>query len=60
LLQIKSEVDSIKREDRKTRCIKTRRAIVVIEYNLIELRDILSRLVVVVVEENVLLVRLSY
>jgi hypothetical protein len=40
-------VDSSKREDGKIRCIKTRSAIIVIWYNSIELRDILSRFVVV-------------
>jgi hypothetical protein len=43
------EVDSSKREESSIRRINTRSAIVVIKYSLIELRDILSRLVVFVV-----------
>jgi hypothetical protein len=43
---VNKEVDSSKREDRKIRRIKTGSDIVVIWHNLIELRDILSRLVV--------------
>jgi hypothetical protein len=41
------EVDTSKREDIQIRRNKTRSAIVVIYHNLIELRDILSRFVVV-------------
>jgi hypothetical protein len=43
ILAKNKEVDASKREDRKTRCIKSRSAIVVI----IDLRDILSRIIVV-------------
>jgi hypothetical protein len=42
------EVHSSRREDSKISRIKTTRAIVLIEYNFIELRNILSRVVVVV------------
>jgi hypothetical protein len=44
------EVDSSKREESKIKRAKTRSAVVVIYYNLIQLRDILLRLVVVVWE----------
>jgi hypothetical protein len=47
IVAVNKEVDSSNREDRKIRRIKTGSAIVVTQYNLIELRDILSRLVVV-------------
>jgi hypothetical protein len=44
IVAVNKEVDSSKREDSKIRRINTRSAIIVIQYNLIELRDILSRL----------------
>jgi hypothetical protein len=47
ILAANKEVDSSKGEDSKIKR-ETRSAIVVIKYNLIELRDFLSRLVVVV------------
>jgi hypothetical protein len=50
MIAVNKDVDSSKREDSKIRRINTRSAIVVNLYNLIELRDILSRLVVVVID----------
>jgi hypothetical protein len=44
------KVDSSKKEESKIRRIKTRSAIVVSYYNLIELRDILSRDVAVEID----------
>jgi hypothetical protein len=52
LVATNKEVDSSNCKDVKIRRGKTRSAIVLIWYNLIELQDILSRLVVAVIRDS--------